>query len=110
MSQARGVWKTGAGGSRDMDMAVVANRAAALVRLAHCRSSGMNNAMISRSIFSVWLLATLGKGTRRRCTGDKTHPRFSFWHDSFGPSCGCAAFSRLKKLFLDHLFKKKKCS
>lgn len=106
MSQARGVWKTGAGRGRDMDIAVVANRAAALVRLAYCRNSGMNNAMISRSIFSVWLLATSGKGTQHRCTGDKTPPRFSFWHDPFGPSCGCAAFSLLKKLFLDHFFKK----
>lgn len=87
-----------------MDIAVVANGAAALLRLACCRSSGMNNAMINRSIFSVWLLATSGKGTQRRCTGDKTPPRFSFWHDPFGPSCGCAAFSLLKKTLFRSFF------
>lgn len=66
---------------------------AASVWLPYGRSSGMNNAMISLSVFSVWLLATSGKGTKRRCTWGKTHPHFSFWHDSFSDRCGCAAFS-----------------
>lgn len=64
ISQACGVWNTGAGRKRDIHMVIVANRAhcdAALVRLPYGRSSWMNNAMISHSVFPVWLLATSGK-------------------------------------------------
>lgn len=61
----------------------------------------MNNAMISRSVCSGWLLATSGKGTHCRCTRQNT-PHFSFWLGSFAHRCGCAAFSC--EVFLDLFF------